>query len=213
MKTSHTGRERCSIRSPISSLRFSCRVSVEAQPVLSVSPTSVTVQANFGTNAPSQTVQVQGTGKTERSSRRGGRAVERGPWLSVSPTNGVNNGTLTLTSNTSTLAAGTAQTRRSSSRARRARRRRSTCRRPSSAPPPPPPALTANCPANKTVASPNGSQLLSPTLSPPHREERLPIPPAARRHRAAAFRLGRRRCKSPQRIVRSPRRPPAAALR
>ena len=45
------------------SLALLLPLSAEAQPVLSVSPTSVSVQANAGTNAPSQTVRVKQRGK------------------------------------------------------------------------------------------------------------------------------------------------------
>ncbi len=101
--------------------------------MLSVSPTSVSVQANAGTNAPSQTVRV---------SNAGNRALKwsvvqaSASWLSVSPTSGVNSGTLTLTFRTSALAAGPYQTsfRVESTTDRLSR---SMCRRPSSAPPAP----------------------------------------------------------------------------
>jgi parallel beta-helix repeat protein len=80
---------------------------VEAQPALAVSPTSVTVQANTGANATSQTVQVSNAG-----SRALKWSIEPpgASWLSVSPTSGTNSGTLTLTFATSALPAGQHQT-------------------------------------------------------------------------------------------------------
>ena len=80
-------------------------VSADAQQ-FSVSPTSVSVQANAGTNPPSQTVRVKQRGKSTAWSVVQANAS----WLSVSPTSGVNDGTLTLTFTTSALAAGQYQT-------------------------------------------------------------------------------------------------------
>ena len=79
--------------------------SVAAQ-VLSVTPTSVSVQASAGSNAPSQTVQIRnaGNGALKWS------VQESSSWLSVSPTSGINSDTLTLTFQTSGLAGGQYQT-------------------------------------------------------------------------------------------------------
>jgi hypothetical protein len=81
-------------------------LSVGAEPVLSVSPTTVSVQASAGANAPSQTVRVSnaGNGALKWS------VVQGASWLSVSPTSGTNGGSLTLSFQTSALAAGQYQT-------------------------------------------------------------------------------------------------------
>ena len=54
-------------------------LSVGAQPVLSVSPTSVSVQANTGTNAPSQTVRVSNAGNRALKMVGCGGQCELGP--------------------------------------------------------------------------------------------------------------------------------------
>ena len=75
-------------------------VSVEAQAKLSVTPTLLKVQTNAGTNAPSQTVRISNAGK---GSLKWSVVNLTTGWLRVSPTGGVNTGTLTLTLSTSTL--------------------------------------------------------------------------------------------------------------
>ena len=81
------------------------------QQPLSVSPTSVSVQATLGSNAPSQTVQLRKRGKpTTQVSWSVVQPTPPGNWVSVSPTSGMNDGTLTLTFTTSALAVGTHQT-------------------------------------------------------------------------------------------------------
>jgi hypothetical protein len=77
-----------------------------AQPVLSVSPTSFTLTANVGTNLPNQAVTIRNAGN---QALRWSIASPTANWLSVSPTSGVNSGTLTLTLRTSALAGGTYQ--------------------------------------------------------------------------------------------------------
>ena len=78
-----------------------------AQPILSVTPTAVDLQASVGTNPPSQTVTV---------SNAGSRALKWSvvpssvTWVSVAPTSGVNTGTVTLTFNMAGLAAAQYQT-------------------------------------------------------------------------------------------------------
>jgi parallel beta-helix repeat protein len=82
-------------------------LSVGAQPVLSVSPTSVSAQANVGANAPSQTVQVNNAGNRALK----WSVVQGSPsWVTVSPTRGTNTGTLTLSFETSSLPQNTYQT-------------------------------------------------------------------------------------------------------
>src|SRR5687767_15917745 len=78
-------------------------LSVDAQPVLSVNPLSVTTTATAGTNAPSRTVQVSnaGTGALKWTV-----AQSSANWLSVSPNKGTNSGTLTITFQTAALTVG-----------------------------------------------------------------------------------------------------------
>ena len=76
--------------------------SVAAQATLSVVPTSVSVQTNVGTNAPSQTVQVRKSGP---GALRWNVVPPAAAWVTVSPTSGTNNATLTLTFQTIGLAA------------------------------------------------------------------------------------------------------------
>jgi parallel beta-helix repeat protein len=75
--------------------------SVEAQQVLSVTPTSVSAQATAGTNAASQTVRVANSG---RAALKWSVVQPSENWFSVLPTSGVNTGALTLTFKTSALA-------------------------------------------------------------------------------------------------------------
>ena len=71
-----------------------------AQAVLSVSPTVVNAEGSVGTNLPAQTVQItnNGNGSLKWSIDRPGAN-----WLSVSPTTGIKDGTVTLTFLTSQL--------------------------------------------------------------------------------------------------------------
>jgi parallel beta-helix repeat protein len=130
--------------------------SVAAQATLSVVPTSVNVQTNVGTNAPSQTVQVR---KTGAGALRWTVESPAAAWVTVSPTSGTNNVALTLTFQTSALAV---QTQPYTTSFRVVSGTQSVTVNVAvtivaSAPPPSPPTLTITCPANMTVASPNGS--------------------------------------------------------
>ena len=119
---------------------------------LSVSPTSVSVQATAGTNAASRIVQVNKRGKP--TVQEAWSVVQpTATWLRVSPTSGVNDGTLTLAFTTSALAVGSYQTsfRVQSTGSNITVNVQASIV--SSSPPP----LVANCPANQTVASPNGN--------------------------------------------------------
>jgi parallel beta-helix repeat protein len=78
-----------------------------AQAVLAVSPTSFSQQAYQGDNVASQTVQVRNAGKR---ALKWSVVAPTASWLRVSPTNGTNTGTLTLTFATSGLPVGTYQT-------------------------------------------------------------------------------------------------------
>ena len=122
----------------------------------------------MGTNAPSQTVQVKKRGKP--TAQVAWSVVQpTATWLSVSPTSGVNDGTLTLTFTTSALAVGQYQTsfRVQSTGSSITVNVQATIV--SSAPPP----LVANCPANQTVASPNAkSAVTASTMTAPARSTR-----------------------------------------
>jgi parallel beta-helix repeat protein len=134
-------------------------LSLGAQPVLSVSPTSVSVQANVGTNAASQTVQVSNAGN--RALKWSVVPPASPSWLNVSPTSGVNSGTITLTFSTSTLSAGPYQTSfRVEDKTGGSRTVNVQLSIIGSAPPPPPAPLTVTCPANISVASPDGSAVV-----------------------------------------------------
>jgi parallel beta-helix repeat protein len=132
-----------------------------AQAVLSVSPTSVSVQANAGTNPSSQTVRITNAGK---GALKWTVAVPSAPWLSVSPTIGVNSGTLTLTFRTSTMGTGQYQTSfRVDSNTGSSITVPVTVNLAGTAlppPPPPPGQLAVSCPANMNVASSNGSPVV-----------------------------------------------------
>jgi parallel beta-helix repeat protein len=78
-----------------------------ADPVLSVSTSSVVVQGNVGSNAPSTTIQVINSGNGALKWSVSGAFPS---WLSVSPTSGVNTKPLTLTFRTSGLGEGQYQT-------------------------------------------------------------------------------------------------------
>jgi len=133
--------------------------SVAAQPTLSVVPTSVSVQTNVSTNAPSQTVQVR---KTGAGTLRWTVEPPAAAWVTVSPTSGTNNVTLTLTFQTSGLAA---QTQPYTTSFRVVSGTQSVTVNVAvtivgSTPPPPPPTLSITCPANMSVASPDGSPVV-----------------------------------------------------
>jgi parallel beta-helix repeat protein len=82
-------------------------VSADAQPVLSVSPTSFDLKANVGANVPTQTVQVRNAGN---KALKWSIVAPTAPWMTVSPTSGVNSSPINLTFRTSSLAAGAYQT-------------------------------------------------------------------------------------------------------
>jgi parallel beta-helix repeat protein len=132
--------------------------SVAAQATLSVVPTSVSVQATVGTDAPSQIVQVR---KTGAGALKWTVVPPAGGWVTVSPTSGTNNGTLTLTFQTSGLAA---QTQPYTTSFRVVSGTQSVMVSVAvtivNFTPPPPPTLTITCPANISVASPNGSPVV-----------------------------------------------------
>jgi hypothetical protein len=129
----------------------------QQQPI-SVSPTSVSVQATVGTNAPSQILQVKKRGKPTAQVVWSVVPPSGGwpSWLSVSPLNGTNDGTLTLSFTTSGLAAATYQTSfgvQATGSSPIAVNVQATIV--GSAPPPP--TLVANCPANITASSSTGN--------------------------------------------------------
>jgi hypothetical protein len=119
---------------------------------LSVAPTSVSVQTNFGTNATSQTVLVK---KTGAGALRWNVVQPTAPWVSVSPTSGTNNGTLILTFQTSGLAAQAQPYTTSFSVV--SGNQSVTVSVAVTIVAVTPPTLTITCPANITVASPDGS--------------------------------------------------------
>jgi parallel beta-helix repeat protein len=82
-------------------------VSASAQPVLSVSPTSFSLQANLGANVSAQTVQIRNAGTR---ALKWSIVAPTATWVSVSPTSGTNSGTVTLSFQTSALAAANYQT-------------------------------------------------------------------------------------------------------
>ena len=125
---------------------------------LSVAPTSVSVQTNFETNAPSQTVQVR---KTGGGALRWNVVQPAASWVTVSPTSGTNNVTLTLTFKTSALPV-QAQAYSTSFQVAPVSGTQQPVTVPvfvtivGSTPPP----LTITCPANITVPSPDGSPVV-----------------------------------------------------
>jgi parallel beta-helix repeat protein len=126
--------------------------SAAAQAVLSVTPTSISVQTNVGTNAPSQTVQVR---KSGAGALRWTVEPPAAGWLTVAPTSGTNNVTLTLTFQTSGLAV---QSQAYTTSFRVVSGTQAVTVNVSvtivgSAPP----QLIANCPSNTTAASPDGN--------------------------------------------------------
>ena len=110
----------------------------------------------------------------------------------MSPTGGVNDGTLTLTFNTLALAVGTYQTSFSvQSHGFVPITVNVQATIVGSAPPP----LVANCPANKTASSPDGQPVPVTYDIPTPSGGTLPYTTsAARRNRAATFLSGRQRC-------------------
>ena len=124
-----------------------------AQPVLSVSPESVSLMAYQGSNAPQQSVEVRNVGNR---ALKWSAAQPAANWLTVSPTNGVNSGSVALKFTTSALPVGQYQT------SFVVTANGSTMTIPVqlviAAPPiQSPTKLSVSCPANKTVASPDGS--------------------------------------------------------
>ena len=71
-----------------------------AQPVLSVSPESVSLMAYQGSNAPQQSVEVRNVGNR---ALKWSAAQPSATWLTVSPANGVNAGAVALKFTTSAL--------------------------------------------------------------------------------------------------------------
>jgi len=130
-------------------------VAADAQQVLSVSPnpsTPISVQATFGTNAASQTVRISNSG---RGALKWTVTQPAAQWLSVSPTSGVNSGTLTLTFNTATLPVSSTPYQTTFGINSNGGTATITVRVTVVAATTP--TLVANCPANITVASPDGS--------------------------------------------------------
>jgi len=129
-----------------------------AQATLAVVPASVSVQTNVGTNAPSQTVQVK---KTGAGALRWTVVQAAAPWVTVSPTSGTNNVTLTLTFQTSGLPV-QAQPYTTSFRVVSGTQSVTVNVAVTivAVTPPPPPTLTITCPANMSVSSPNGSPVV-----------------------------------------------------
>jgi len=82
-------------------LSFSAQASAQGQ--LSVSPTSISAQANVGASVPSQTVNISNSGN---GSLKWSISTPSASWLSVSPTSGTGSNQVTV-SFASTLAAGT----------------------------------------------------------------------------------------------------------
>ena len=78
-------------------------LSASGKPVLSISPTALSLKAFVGANVPSTTVRVWNSGTETLKWSVGAPSAT---WLTVSPTSGTNTGTLTLTFRTSALAAG-----------------------------------------------------------------------------------------------------------
>jgi len=126
-----------------------------AAQTLSVVPTSVNVQTNFGTNAPSQTVQVRKSGP---GALRWTVVQPAAGWLTVAPASGTNNATLTLTFQTSGLAV---QTQPYTTSFRVVSGTQSvTVNVAVTIVASAPPTLTVTCPSNISVASPNGSPVV-----------------------------------------------------
>jgi parallel beta-helix repeat protein len=130
--------------------------SAAAQQQLSVSPTSVNVQATVRTNAATQTVQIRNAGKGALKWSLVPPSGGWPTWLTVSPASGTNSGTLTLTFKTSTLSAGTVNTS-FKVQAAQAGTPGSPATVGVQVTMVPAATLTITCPTNKTVASPNGS--------------------------------------------------------
>ncbi|MBI3271083.1 MAG: discoidin domain-containing protein [Planctomycetes bacterium] len=76
-----------------------------AGPVLSASPLSVQVRATQGTNPATVSLSITNTGSGTLS----WSVTDNAPWLTASPTSGVNSGTSVLSGNTAGLAAGVYQ--------------------------------------------------------------------------------------------------------
>ena len=130
----------------------------DAQQVLSVSPnpsTPISVTATVGTNAASQTVGVSNSG---RGALKWTVVQPGASWLSVSPTSGVNNGTLTLAFSTSGLAVSATPYQTTFTINSNGGTATVTVRVTIVAAAPPP--LVAKCPANITVASPDGNAVV-----------------------------------------------------
>ncbi len=129
-------------------------VSASAQPVLAVNPTAFTLEAYQGDNAVSQTVQVRNAGKR---ALKWSVVPPSAGWLRVSPGNGTNTGTLTLSFDTSALPLGLHrvwfQVQSNGGSPVMVFVDLQIVSRPSTAPP----RLTVSCPANMSATSSNGS--------------------------------------------------------
>jgi parallel beta-helix repeat protein len=135
-------------------------LSAGAQGVLVVTPTSVTASATAGSNPAPQTVRVSNGGK---GALKWTVVQSTSGWVSVSPGNGVNSGTLTLSFSTANLAAAGSPYQTTF----RVEAKGSTSVTVNvqvtitTAPPPPPPAqLTVSCPTNISVTSPDGNPVV-----------------------------------------------------
>ena len=126
-----------------------------AQSVLAVNPTSISVTASAGTNAASQTVRVSNAGNRALK----WSVVQPGQgWLSISPTIGVNSGTLTLTFRTSGMGTGSFETSfRIESNTGSSITIPVQLNLTAAALPPPPGQFVVTCPADRTVAAPTSS--------------------------------------------------------
>ena len=129
-------------------------VTASAQPVLSVSPETVNVMTYQGSNAPQQFVEVRNSANRAMKWSVAQPAVN---WLTVSPTSGINVGTLGLTFSTSSLAAGTYQTSFTISLKGTTTSKVVSVQLAVATPPAQSPAkLAVSCPANMSVPSSNG---------------------------------------------------------
>src|SRR5262245_49792805 len=140
--------------------------SVSAQQ-LSVSPTTINVQGSAGTTLPAQTFDISNGGN---GSLKWSIAPPAVSWVSVSPTSGVQRGTVTVSfPSSSSLASGTYQTsltvRDSNGGAVAVNIVPQISGGTTTSPPPPPPpssggTLYVTCPANASVTSPNGGPVV-----------------------------------------------------
>ena len=95
------------VQSGSQSVTVNVQLAVLSTPVLTVTPTSFSLQTNAGSNVSARTVQVSNSGG---GTLQWSVVAPTATWLSVSPTSGTGAGTITLAFQTSALAAGTYQT-------------------------------------------------------------------------------------------------------